>query len=378
MDKENEPIICVPIFKEIVYYTSYIFSFISLIGMIFVLKELLGKERRKTMLSSFLNAIAISEVVNCITKLSNIITHFYTIDLSRNSWFWVYSLFQITLTIFSDLCTLFASLMMPYTIYESTKKVFFFLQKKKTMKILLILCYLAPLFLGILFSLLDYFLFYSSEVGGFYSEECKIWSWVNRWLSLTFYLIVIIIIFFMSYFTCKTIGFIKRKKEEFKIREEDSIPSSEEEAITNENIINDEFEFTKRTKGVLHKIVYFPIVTIIIWTIFIFDRVPDDISLIVLGYENNWFNKGFWLGFKRTAILLHNFLGTIRGLIYCLTFFRADRRLFKDFKSLLAYVFCFKCCDTNKDDIEEKEEVIRNVTIGMDDITKEPDLSNID
>lgn len=377
MKKENEPIICVPIYKEIVFYTSYVFSFISLIGMVFVLKELLSKERKRTMLSSFLLAIAIAEVINCINKLSNIITLFYKIDFGKHSWFFIYVLFQIILTIFSDLCTLFASLMMSYIIYESTRKAHTFLEKKLTIKILLILTYVIPLSLGILYSLLDYFLFYSSEGDTFYSEECKIWNWMNRWLSISFYLIVIITIVFIIYFTCKTIGFLKRKKAEFKIKEEDSIPVGEEEAITNENIINDEFEFTKRINGVIQKIVYFPIVTIIIWTIFIFDRVPDDISLIALGYDNNWFSKGFWLIFKRTTILLHNFVSTIRGVIYCLTFFRADRQLFKDFKTLTAYVFCFKCCKKDND-IEEKDEEYRSMTIGMEDITKNQDLSKIE
>ena len=211
--EEYAPEICVPVYQEIVFYTSYVFAFISLVGMIFVLKESLKKERKKTMLNSNLISIAIAEIINYISKLSYLVNQIYRNKTFKEyPWYFILTMFQIIMTIFSEFCTLFASMMMSYKIYESTRNNHIFLKRKYTVKILIILSYVIPFFLACFYSLADHFFFYYEGGEQFYFEECKIWNWMSRYLSFSYYILVIIIVFFISYFSCKTISFLKKKK----------------------------------------------------------------------------------------------------------------------------------------------------------------------
>ena len=360
--KEEKEKICRDPYKSIIFYTSGSFAFISFIGMIFVLKESLKKERKRTMLNSNLIAIAIAELINCISKFLVLLRLVFPLNLKKFSDYLIVASIQIIMTIFSELCTLLSSLIMSYKIYESTRNNHIFLKRKYTVKILIILSYVIPFFLAIVYFAVDLTIFGDKSTGkeSFYDEECKIWNWMYRYLSLSYYVIVIIIIYFLCYYCCKTISFLNRKKKELLIIEEDTTIGEE---INKGAEVKD--ELSERITVIIKKIQYFPIVTIVVWSIFIFDRVPDDLSLII--NDGNWFHScTFLLYFKRITVLLHNFTATIRGLIYCLTFFRADNKLFEDISNFTAYVFCCKCCKKNNN----RKMQNKKITIGIEKVSE--------
>ena len=148
-----------------------------------------------------------------------------------------------------------------------------------------------------------------------------------------------------------------------KIKEEEDNTPTKGEEINKGTEVKD--ELSERITAIIKKIQYFPIVTIVVWSIFIFDRVPDDLSLII--NDGNWFHScTFLLYFKRITVLLHNFTATIRGLIYCLTFFRADNKLFEDISNFTAYVFCCKCCKKNNN----RKMQNKKITIGIEKVSE--------
>ena len=91
----------------------------------------------------------------------------------------------------------------------------------------------------------------------------------------------------------------------------------------------------------MNKLYYFPIVTCVIWILLIIDIIPDDI--INLGMNGKeYVYQGNWLYVKYATIFLHNVIGSARGIIYCVTFFRVDSKLFNEIKNVLSCAWLCK------------------------------------
>ena len=223
----------------------------------------------------------------------------------------------------------------PYTkIYKTTLRhgLNFFNSKNIFIKILLF-SLLTPLIFSLTILFLNIKLY-----GGTAEEsesEYKVWAWINCRLSLFVYSIVWIFIISIMVLIGKTICYLNQRRKELLQEEEDD----DEDTVTKESI--ESSILSEKINETVNKLYYFPIVTCVIWILLIIDIIPDDI--INLGMNGKeYVYQGNWLYVKYATIFLHNVIGSARGIIYCVTFFRVDSKLFNEIKNVLSCAWLCK------------------------------------
>ena len=148
--------------------------------------------------------ITISEIINCLSKLLNILRQSIKPKNEQDYSFWLIGQIQILFSLFSDSCTIISSFILTLKIYKTTLRhgLNFFNSKNIFIKILLF-SLLTPL----IFSLTILFLNIKLQ-GGTAEEsesEYKVWAWINCRLSRFVYSIVWIFIISIMVLIGKTI-----------------------------------------------------------------------------------------------------------------------------------------------------------------------------
>ena len=325
----SEKSLCEEPFKSIVFYTSYCLSFISITGLCFVLFEAITKNRKTTLIKECLIIITISELINSGSKLLTIFR-----ELSITS-IQIISSIQVIFSIYSDFCSLITSLVISIKIYDLTKKENHIFHSKLAKILSRLFCILVPFIISLIFWTIDQFVFTVQSIE--IDEECKVWSWVNRYLSIILYVFLWTIIIIIIVISCKSIAFYNEKK----VRINQNEGRESEESEKENNILIDSIISTNADK-MKQQIKYFPLVTCVLWGILSIDRISDDLSLI---FSFKFSLNNSLLNFKRFLSFMHNFFASIRGIIYCITFFRSDNKLFRDITKLF---YCLCCCPKTK------------------------------
>ena len=278
--------------------------------------------------------ITISEIINCLSKLLNILRQSIKPKNEQDYSFWLIGQIQILFSLFSDSCTIISSFILTLKIYKTTLRhgLNFFNSKNIFIKILLF-SLLTPLIFSLTILFLNIKLY-----GGTAEEsesEYKVWAWINCRLSLFVYSIVWIFIISIMVLIGKTICYLNQRRKELLQEEEDD----DEDTVTKESI--ESSILSEKINETVNKLYYFPIVTCVIWILLIIDIIPDDI--INLGMNGKeYVYQGNWLYVKYATIFLHNVIGSARGIIYCVTFFRVVSKLFNEIKNVLSCAWLCK------------------------------------
>ena len=129
------------------------------------------------------------------------------------------------------------------------------------------------------------------------------------------------------------------------LEEEDSVSETGRDSVQKEQTAQEESLLAKQINNVMSRIQYYPIVTTVIWFFLSLDRMSDDIR-IWSNYKPgktiqppDYHDHEVLMYLKRTSIGMHNIVGSIRGIIYFLTFYRTDTKLFTSIKNSF-----FNCC----------------------------------
>ena len=348
--------LCRDPYKQIVFATCYIFAVISGIGLSLVLVEAFSKERKKSVIILCIVLISISEIINSLSKLLTIIRSVVSKETEQTV-----SNIQIVFSIYSDVSSLIVSLILSLKLQDLTKTDQSS-KRKFNKNIILFVSVVIPLIIGLTLVSIDFYVF---NVPSDFKNECKVWAWINRNLSLGLYGFVWIIIIIIIRINCQSISRVTLKVEML-TQNKKSKDTEESESNSNNQLI-DTIISSNANKLIL-QIKYFPIVTCIIWGILSIDRISDDLALIL---EFNYSNYLPLEIFKQTTIFLHNLISSTRGLIYCVTFFRADKKLFID---VLKRISMICCCEPDMSHIKKKK--IKNVEIGKNSLIVPKDFED--
>lgn len=250
-------------------------------------------------------------------------------------------------TVYSEFGTLISSLLLSYKIYTSTRNENSFFKKKSAFSIVRFISYVVPAVIALVFVGVDYCWCTKEDANPIKLEndECKIWIWMYRKLSLVYYAFVVVFIVVISILSCKSISYLKQKQNEILQFEKENQEDFEETEGKEEDVTSKgESILSQKITTAIKKIQYFPVVTCFVWLILSIDRIPDDVVLIINEKnKNNQFEwVGAWLYVKMVTIVLHNYTACVRGMIYFFTFFKTDSKLFTDMKEWLKTIFCCK------------------------------------
>ena len=339
-------------YKYIVFIPSIFFSFISLIGLVLVLIEANKKTRKKSLITESLIAITIAEIINCISKLMYIpratLRDKFQPQTGKYCYDIIVGYIQMFFTVYSEFGTLISSLLLSYKIYTSTRNENSFFKKRSAFSIVRFISYVVPAVIALVFVGVDYCCYTNENANPIKLEndECKIWIWMYRKLSLVYYAFVVVFIVVISILSCKSISYLKQKQNEILQFEKENQEDFEETEGNEEDVTSKgESILSQKITTAIKKIQDFPVVTCFVWLILSIDRIPDDVVLII-NNENNENNQfewvGAWLYVKMVTIVLHNYTACVRGMIYFFTFFKTDSKLFTDMKEWLKTIFCCK------------------------------------
>lgn len=348
--------LCRDPYKKIVFVTCYFFAMISVFGLSLVLVEAFSKERKKSVIILCIVLITISEIINSLSKLLTIVRQNSSKENEA-----IFSNIQIVFSIYSDFSSLIVSLILSLKLHDLTKTEQS-LKRKFNKNIIRVVSVVIPLLLGLTFCSIDCYVFIKPSD---FSSECKVWAWINRYLSLILYGIVWIIIICIIIISCQSISRVTLKVEML-TRSKNKKSTGESEGNSNDALI-DTIISSNANKLIL-QIKYFPIVTCVIWGILSVDRISDDLALI---YEFKYSDYFVLEIIKQTTIFLHNLIASTRGLIYCVTFFRADKKLFID---ILKRISMLCCCEPDMSHIKSKKK--KNVEVGKNSLIVPKDFED--
>ena len=321
------------LWRHNIYWKLYYLWGIIVLSLISLIQNI-KTQNKKSIMTTSLFIITISEIINCLSKLLNILRQSIKPKNEQDYSFWLIGQIQILFSLFSDSCTIISSFILTLKIYKTTLRhgLNFFNSKNIFIKILLF-SLLTPLIFSLTILFLNIKLY-----GGTAEEsesEYKVWAWINCRLSLFVYSIVWIFIISIMILIGKTICYLNQRRKELLQEEEDD----DEDTVTKESI--ESSILSEKINETVNKLYYFPIVTCVIWILLIIDIIPDDI--INLGMNGKeYVYQGNWLYVKYATIFLHNVIGSARGIIYCVTFFRVDSKLFNEIKNVLSCAWLCK------------------------------------
>lgn len=322
-------------YGNIIFIGSYIISGVSLICLSLVLFTISKHKIKKSILMTSLSIITISEIINCLSKLLNIFRQVVkpqNAQVSRS--YWIIGQIQILFSLFSDSCTILSSFILTLKIYKTTlRHGLSFFNSKNIFLIVLLISLITPLVFSS--TILSLNIIYYEGTASESETEYKVWAWIDCHLSLFVYSVVWFFIIVIMVLIGKTICYLNQRKKELLEESED-----DEDTITKESL--ESSVLSSKIDSTVSKLYYFPIVTCAIWILLSIDRIPDDIININMTEEQQYVYKGNWLYLKYATIFLHNVIGSARGIIYCVTFFRVDSKLFNEIKNVLSCAWLCK------------------------------------
>ena len=314
---------CLENTEKIIFCICYVLSAISLLALILFIFKVSNSSLKKSLITNGLFIITLSEILNCFMILLNIsiMNKIKYINEVRKA--------QSFFSIYSDLSTLLASMVLCIKFYRSSKnlnKPFCF----TSIISIRIIAMLIPFCLAALFCFINYNKYIDQQSDG--DEVCKPWSWVHSQLSVILYGIYWIIITITVFFNCKATCHLNHKKEIFESNDETD-DCKEVEPFSNPTLDLTSIIITEQITSTVNKLNIFPWVVSGIWLLISLDRVPDDIAMI---RQNKLFKyEGALSTIKTISVGMHSGICAVKGLVFCFCFLWIDHKLFENIKNTL-------------------------------------------
>ena len=345
IDEENRSYRCDHVKLGIIFINligaplSFIFLLIGILRMIF-------SNKRISFLTSLIILIFSSEIVNTISKMIQLFKYCFE-DTRRNTYYdlhmdnprGIICQIQIVLAIFSDYCSLLATLLLSLRCYDVIKNKIRFFDKGKNKIYSITASILLSIILAIAFLFIDRNnnnTLYRFDV----RDRCSYWCWLDHIPSISCYVVYVIILSFNIFFSFKTISFLTKGYK--KLLEENDVScvenplseNSKENSSKYSNLTKEEIKRIQELKLMRIKCYIYPIITIIIWIFALFYRIVD---LAVLGKfdtideektadqlnddEGEYLNSHLFLKvLVQTALVIHTIVSATRGIFYGISF----------------------------------------------------------
>ena len=295
---------------------AYIFVTISFIFSGIIISIIYRKQLYRNLTNQFIIQLTVSEMINNITNFINIFPTFMGTKEEKYHERMRVCYFQMYLTTFSNLYTLYSSFLIAFRINDllaHSSRVF-----KKPINIKI--AKLSSLYVCLI---LSYILWTVHMIAyqSFESKSEKYFRILTCWISspvdyviLGIFLFFVILIFVYS---CKSLTFIGQYRKRLQADDDD-----EEENNKSSDLINTE-QF-KKIRLVQRRLIIYPIVTAILYILIIIYRVLSS-------------NAKFVEGKKIACLVLYGVTTVFRGIIFVAIYF-GTQKVFRE--GLCDYLFC--------------------------------------
>ena len=375
--------------KKPIIYINLICPPISLIFLIFGILRMLYLKRSKTFLTKIILIIFFSEVVQCISKILQMLKYAFedkrndksltSLDLARG----VICQIQIVLAISSDFCSLLSTLLLTLRCYDLIKNKKKFFDSPRNEIIAIILDISISIILSIIFIIIDR---EPSENNVSYRydarDRCTYWCWLEHFTSLACYGLFFILLILNIIYAFKTYCYLNRGYNELlkEVNIYRGIVSSNQSFdisnkgtnkelnnnVNNNSISSEEKRKIKSLNIMKMKSLVYPLVTIIYWTFASIYRIFDDAYMIqfdiggdpiIMGEKEKDFfnnNKSFQITVQ-IFLVVYTFFSSIRGILYGFSFIAFEEKIFFNvFKKVCRC--CLKMDDSTTEEEEEKND----------------------
>ena len=379
---------------------------LSLILLSLCIIRMIYKKTHKSYLTKLIIIIFLSEIINAISKLLQLIKYFFE-DFRRK--FELNSMtardyiceVQIGLALYSDFCSLLTTLLLSLRCYDViNNKCKYFSRKKNALKAM-ILVLIIPLIMASIFLVSDNFITGNNPSYRYrLRDRCSYWCWLAHNTSITCFVFYALILVFNMIYACKTINYLKRGYNKL-LEENDLLPSKKRSINEEGNVKGSPTESTNKRNIILSaeekkrieeinimkiKCYIYPIITIVIWLFAVIYRIPDDI--LMNKYDNvpqksdaereqELFegNPAFQI-FVQACLVLHTFVSAYRGIFYGFSFLVFEEKVFFNF-----FKTCCKCCFRNPlfDDLDQSaitDNTVENEFVKENSLDKENEEKN--
>ncbi len=395
LEKQDRNLRCSHI-KLIIVLINLLLPPISLIILTVGIFIMILKER-KSFLSNLIILIFSSEIVQCLSKIFQILKYDYldrrdekditTGDTPRG----IICQIQICLAIFSDFLSLLSTLLLSLRCYDviNNKKRFFDKGKNGIISVIIIIS--ISIASAVIFIFVDRArtgenVAYRYDV----RDRCTYWCWLEHITSLCCYGLYWVIILFNIYFALKTYRQLQKgyqqlldenrsepKKdndmtvslnEGLKEEKDEDMSREEKQNKSGYNILNLEQKMKIEQLRVMKaKSLIYPTITIFYWVFAATYRIIDD--LVMRKFDDGDPNDGeidervyfekhplFQIAVK-FFLIVYTFLSSIRGILYGFSFIVFEEKIFFNFFEKIVKKF-YKDRDSIIVDVE-KEKIIR-------------------
>ena len=369
---------------------------ISLMLLIFGIIRMLLLKNRKSFLTNLIILIFLSEIVQCLSKLIQVLKYDYP-DLRDNKELLDYDTprgkicqVQICFALFSDFLSLLSTLLLSLRCYDviNNKKGFFDRGYNGIISISSII--IISLILSIIFLIIDRSRFETTNIVSYrydVRDRCTYWCWLEHVTSLFcygLYWVILICNIVFAFITNKQLkkGYQKLLEENnYSPTKENDLNSSLNEGIKededmhkekenkkNNNLSPEDKKRIEQLKIMEVKCLIYPCVTICFWLFAATYRIIDDIFMKEIDSidpykgqdkENKLFEDHKIFQFMvQTFLFLYTLLSSIRGILYGFSFIVFEEKIFFNFFKKI-WEKCFKHRDSIKIN-GEKDELVRN------------------
>ena len=389
--------------KRAIVYINLILPPISLLLLVLGILRMILIKKRKSFLTNLILMIFSSEIVQCLSKLIQLLKYDYqdsrihkdSIDLDNPRG--IICQIQIISALFSDYLSLLSTLLLSIRCYDVIfNRKRFFDKGKNGLLSMIFIAFLSSI-LALIFLFID-----RKRASGNISyrfdvrDRCSYWCWLEHTTSLYCYGLYWAILICNIVFACITNNYLKKGYK--KLLEENKLipnkvndlknPLNEEEKEYGEtscekeersmnNLTIEEKKRIEQLKLLKAKCLIYPTVTISYWLFAATYRVIDDIFMSEYDSakdpldgeekEKEFFedNKSFQI-LVQTFLVIYTVLSSIRGILYGFSFIVFEEKIFFNFFKKI-WKLCFKDDDLEIND-EEGKGIIRN-TDGSSSIT---------
>ena len=367
---------------------SFIFLLICIFRMIFA-------KKRKTFLTKIILIIFISEVIQTISKMLQMLKYHYDdqrddknifdLDLPRG----IICQIQIVLAISSDFCSLLSTLLLTLRCYDVIKNKKRFFDKGYNEIIFIISDISVSIIFGIIFLLIDRYravgnVSYRYDI----RDRCSYWCWLEHVTSLICFGFYAVVLVFNIIYAFKTYCFLKKgynkllEESEFSEDNSDSaplvgatsqgdIPMNIPEQKKVIKITKEEMDRIKKTNLARIKSIIYPLVTIIYWTFAAIYRITDDIVMMRYDYgfdpqspfdgadqeKKDFTEHPNFQNAVEFFLVTYTFFSSIRGILYGFSFIAFEEKIFFNiFKKLCKSCLVEKEFTTDEDNNEQENQ----------------------
>ena len=364
---------------------SFILLVIGIFRMSFANKKL-------TFLTNLIILIFTSEIVNNLSKMFQLIKYNFP-DLREDKTIvdkdtprGIICQIQIVTSIYSDICSLLATLLLSLRCYDVIKNKIRFFDKRKNKIFSIAFVILLSIIFAISFLFLDRSL---SDVSYRFDvrDRCSYWCWLEHISSIICYIIYLIILVINIYFACKTNNYLKKGYQ--KLLEENNIieeennndnktPFNGNSKDSFSNLTKEEQKRIEELKLMRKKCLIYPNVTIGIWSFATIYRLLDTIFMYPFDHggdpdksnkrEEDFFKEyPFFQILVQFLLFMHTFVSANRGLFYGFSFIIFEEKLFFNFFRH----YCFKNDLKNND--EEQRQILNDSRV-----SEQNDIKNVE